>query len=47
MRHLVILQFLFLTTGCGPEFVEPETGREEIGIEVDSTCNEHSVTMTI
>ena len=47
MRYLVILQFLSLLSGCSQEFIEPETPKDKIEIEVDSTYNEYTVTITI
>ena len=46
MRYLVILQFLFLLSGCSPEFIEPDTDKDKIEIEVDTTYNEYTVTIT-
>lgn len=47
MRYLVILQFLFLLSGCSPEFIEQETDKDKIEIKVDSTYNDYNVTITI
>lgn len=46
MRYLVILQFLSLLSGCSQEFIEPDTDIDKIEIEVDSTYNEYTVTIT-
>lgn len=45
MRYLVILQFLFILSGCSQEFIDPETDKDEI--EVDSIYNEYTVIITI
>lgn len=47
MRCLVIILFLFILSGCSQEFIEPETDKDKIGIEIDSTYNEYTVTITI
>lgn len=49
MRYLVILQFLFILSGCSQEFIDPETDKDEIEIEieVDSIYNEYTVIITI
>lgn len=47
MRYLVILQFLLILSGCSTEFIEPETPKDKIEIEVDSTYNEYTVIITI
>lgn len=47
MRYLVILQFLFILSGCSQEFIDPETDKDEIEIEVDSIYNEYAVIITI
>mgnify|MGYP000936132054 FL=1 len=46
MRYLVILQFLSLLSGCSQEFIDPDTDKDKIDIEVDSTYNEYTVTIT-
>lgn len=46
MRYLVILQFLFIMSGCSQEFIDPDTDKDKIDIEVDSTYNEYTVTIT-
>lgn len=46
MRYLVILQFLFILSGCSQEFIDPDTDKDKIDIEVDSAYNEYSVTIT-
>lgn len=47
MRYLVTLQFLFILSGCSQEFIDPETDKDEIEIEVDSIYNEYTVIITI
>lgn len=46
MRYLVILQFLFILSGCSQEFIEPETDKDNIEVVIDSTYNEYTVTIT-
>ena len=46
MRYLVILQFLFILSGCSQEFIDPDTDKDEIEIEIDSIYNEYTVTIT-
>lgn len=46
MRYLVILQFLFILSGCSQEFIDPDTDKDKIEIEVDTTYNEYTVTIT-
>ena len=46
MRYLVILQFLFILSGCSQEFINPDTDKDKIDIEVDSAYNEYTVTIT-
>ena len=46
MRYLVILQFLSLLSGYSQEFIDPDTDKDKIEIEVDSTYNEYTVTIT-
>lgn len=46
MRYLVILQFLFILSGCSQEFIDPDTDKYKIEIEVDTTYNEYTVTIT-
>ena len=46
MSDLVILQFLFILSGCSQEFIDPDTDKDKIDIEVDSTYNEYTVTIT-
>lgn len=46
MRYLFILQFLFILSGCSQEFIDPDTDKDKIDIEVDSTYNEYTVTIT-
>lgn len=46
MRYLVILQFLFILSGCSQEFIDPDADKDKIDIEVDSTYNEYTVTIT-
>lgn len=46
MRYFVILQFLFILSGCSQEFIDPDTDKDKIDIEVDSTYNEYTVTIT-
>ena len=46
MRYLVILQFLFILSGCSQEFIDPDTDKDKIDIEVDSTYNEYTATIT-
>lgn len=47
MRYIMFLLFLFLLSGCSQEFIEPVPDKDEIEIEVDSTYNEYTVTITI
>lgn len=47
MKYFIILQFLLILSGCSTEFVKPETQKDKIEIEVDSTYNEYTVTITI
>lgn len=46
MRYLVIILFLFILSGCSQEFIDPDTDKDKIDIEVDSTYNEYTVTIT-
>lgn len=46
MRYLFILQFLFILSGCSQEFIDPDTDKDKIDIEVDSIYNEYTVTIT-
>lgn len=46
MKHLIFLLFLFLSSGCNPEFIEPETDKDNIEVVIDSTYNEYTVTIT-
>lgn len=46
MRYLVIILFLFILSGCSQEFIDPDTDKDKIEIEVDSTYNEYTVTIT-
>lgn len=47
MRYIMFLLFLFLSSACNPEFIEPVPDKDEIEIEVDSIYNEYTVTITI
>lgn len=46
MRCLVFLQFLFILSGCSQEFIDPDTDKDKIEIELDSAYNEYTVTIT-
>lgn len=46
MRYLVIILFLFILSGCSQEFIDPDTDKDEIEIEIDSIYNEYTVTIT-
>lgn len=46
MRYLVIILFLFILSGCSQEFIDPDTDKDKIDIEVDSIYNEYTVTIT-
>ena len=47
MRYIMFLLFLFLSSGCNPEFIEPVPDKDKIEIEIDYTYNEYNVTITI
>lgn len=46
MKYFIILQFLLILSGCSTEFINPDTDKDKIEIEVDSAYNEYTVTIT-